>query len=157
MESLEEQTAENARDQYPGLERRYFATIVDFFTIIFIIIATLKILEGLDVATENARKWAILTPIFLYEAVLTSTFGTVGQHLFRFRVRRFRKDDSEVSLRRINIVQAYIRLFLKLLLGALSCLTMPANSQRRALHDLTVGSVVISTKQLKEVQLKHRG
>jgi uncharacterized RDD family membrane protein YckC len=155
MKSPEEQATENLREQYPGLERRYFATIVDFFTIVFIIIATLRILEGLDVHTETARKWAILAPVFIYEAFLTSTFGTLGQHLFRFRVRRFRKGDPEIRLKRINIVQAYIRLFLKYLLGALSCLTMPANPQRRALHDLTVGSVVIGTKQLAELQLEH--
>jgi uncharacterized RDD family membrane protein YckC len=73
-----------------------------------------------------------------YEPLLTSFFCTIGQAIMGFRVRK-------VAGGRISVVQAYVRVIVKYLLGMLSFLTMPARADRRAIHDLAAGTIVVGT------------
>ena len=55
----------------------------------------------------------------------------------RIRVRDYR------TLERISIAAAFVRLFVKILLGFISLLTVPVDSAKRAIHDIAVGSIVL--------------
>jgi uncharacterized RDD family membrane protein YckC len=68
---------------------------------------------------------------------MTVFLCTLGQAVMRFRVRK--ADD----LSRVSLVQVYIRIVVKYLLGVISFLTMPARRDRRAIHDLAGGTIVI--------------
>jgi hypothetical protein len=78
--------------------------------------------------------------IALYEPVFTSFAVTLGQALMRFRVRQFG------TLKRIPIHLAYLRIIVKYFLGGVSALTIPARSDRRGIHDLTVDSIVVNAR-----------
>jgi hypothetical protein len=67
------------------------------------------------------------------------TFGcTIGNYIKGIRVRK----NEDIS-QKINIGQAILRYPIKLALGWISFLTINSNLQRRAIHDLASGSVMI--------------
>jgi uncharacterized RDD family membrane protein YckC len=89
-------------------------------------------------ATDPKRTAAVIAPVVLiYEPMLKAIRCTIGQWVFRLRVRTF--DGGE----RISSPQAYGRLFVKYLLGAISILTSPARPDRRAIHDFATETIVI--------------
>jgi uncharacterized RDD family membrane protein YckC len=47
------------------------------------------------------------------------------------------------TLERISIPAACARIFVKIILGFISFLTIPIDSAKRGIHDIAVGSVVI--------------
>jgi len=123
--------------KYPILLRRYLATLIDF--LIPLVIATV-IGKTFSFETEYsilASELLLVVPFLVYEPLMTSVFATVGQLIFRFRIRKL----DEIS--RINIGQALIRLICKYLLSWVSFLTLPARSDRRAMHDLVSKSIAI--------------
>jgi len=79
--------------------------------------------------------------IILYEPLLISiTGGTIGHHALNLRVAR---DDGQGNLR---FLQAFIRMWLKGLLGIISFFFMGLTRRHQALHDLATSS---------SVQIKH--
>lgn len=64
--------------------------------------------------------------------------STLGNYLMKIKVR-----DNLNTIKRINLLQSYIRFVLKFLLGWVSFLTIHGNKQRRAIHDFAAGSVMI--------------
>ena len=74
----------------------------------------------------------------LYEPLFTALGCTLGNYIKGIRVRK----NSNTS-QKINILQAMIRYPVKFLLGWVSFLTISSNPQRRAIHDLVAGSVMI--------------
>jgi uncharacterized RDD family membrane protein YckC len=94
---------------------------------------------------ENGEEASGLTRAILfisiwgvYEPVSMAMGSTVGNYLMKIRVRRFNNTEK-----RINIFQAYGRFIIKFLLGWLSFLTMGLNKEKRAIHDLMTGTIVI--------------
>ena len=121
---------------YPNLLRRYLASIIDFLTIIFIVyLYSRSPLYHPD--REATSVLIFLFTLALYEPLMTVFLCTLGQAVMRFRVRK--ADD----LSRVSLVQVYIRIVVKYLLGVISFLTMPARRDRRAIHDLAGGTIVI--------------
>lgn len=74
----------------------------------------------------------------LYEPVCVAFGCTIGNYLMGIRVRR-----ASNEARHINIFQSFVRYALKISLGWLSFLTIHQNTQRRAIHDLAAGSVMV--------------
>ena len=119
----------------PPLTRRYAASLIDGFFLMFvmILVAILFQAEAL-LPARIASFWLIF---FGYEPLLTSRLCTVGQRLMGLRVRRYGRPDA-----RIGILAAYVRFVVKVLLGAISFFTLGSTKQRRAIHDLAAGSVM---------------
>lgn len=83
----------------------------------------------------------LIVGVFLYEPLLVSiTGGTIGHHALNLRVAR---DDNQGNLR---FFQAFIRMWLKGLLGIPSFFFMGLTRRHQALHDLATSS---------SVQVKH--
>ena len=123
---------------YPELGDRYRSLTIDTLVIIGLMFAAAYLFAVWPNAPEGARKWAFGLIWFGYEPVATSLGCTFGNYVMRIRVRRV-GDES----RRINLLQAYVRYPVKLLLGWLSFITMGGNAKRRAIHDMASGSVVV--------------
>jgi uncharacterized RDD family membrane protein YckC len=66
------------------------------------------------------------------------------------------KDHSDTH-RRIGVFASFIRYVFKTVLGWLSFLTITANKERRAIHDLISGSVVINIRQYQEQEKSSGG
>jgi hypothetical protein len=129
-------------DNYPSVFRRYFAAVVDMIVAFSIAVFIGKYLSPTGEITHT-NVWAIILAFFLYEPVLTITYATVGQLIFRFRVRRLDKKNK------ISIFQALPRFIIKYLLGWLSLMTVPARADRRAMHDLATNTIAVNAGNTK--------
>jgi len=124
---------------YPSVFRRYLSTLLD----VLVLWSWIYIVTRVPITVES--NWiaaAVIAPVILtYEPMLTAFRCTVGQWVFRLRVRTFEGGE------RISIPQAYGRLFVKYVLGAISILTIPARPDRRAIHDFATETIVIEAAQ----------
>lgn len=123
--------------EYPTIVRRYLSTAIDYIFVITLLISISYALQSTGEITRKIRVALILFMFFSYEPLFTSLFCTVGQLITGIRVRR------RASLRHISIPAAYLRTFIKILLGLISFLTIPFVKERRGIHDFAVNSVVI--------------
>ena len=125
---------------YPPLIKRYQAYFIDVFFLILVSVVFSALTSNLELGFVTSR---IILLIFflLYEPLLTSFSATIGQRIMGVRVRRFDNSDKPV-----NLLKAFLRLFVKILLGWVSFLTMQSDPQSRAIHDMASGSVVILHK-----------
>jgi uncharacterized RDD family membrane protein YckC len=127
----------NSQITYPYLSDRVQALFIDTLLIvgaIFLISALLP---------ENTADWVRIVCFIalwgMYEPVCNSLLGfTVGTYIKGLRVRM--AHDPE---KKINIFRSYIRSVIKYLLGWLSFITIHFNEERRAIHDLAAGSMMI--------------
>jgi uncharacterized RDD family membrane protein YckC len=122
---------------YPDLPRRYLATVIDMMFVLIMFILTSYLLQGDDTVMVRSRLLFILLFLFIYEPFCTSKLVTIGQWMMRIRVRNYK------TLGKISIPAAYVRIFVKIVLGFISFLTIPLDSAKRGIHDMAVGSVVI--------------
>lgn len=124
--------------KYPNVLRRYLATVLDLFALWCIIYA----ISQMPRLTERGALayWVLGLLLLLYEPLLTTYACTLGQAVMRIRVR------TNDGLRRIGLDQAFGRMMVKYLLGIISFLTVPARKDRRAIHDLSSGTIVIEAR-----------
>jgi uncharacterized RDD family membrane protein YckC len=120
---------------YPNALRRYIATLIDAAVAWALVYSVVRLaaITGADEITFIL----VIVAVAAYEP-LSMVYGcTLGQALMRFRVR------TVEGLKRISVPQAYGRFAVKYLLGVISFLTMPARSDRRAIHDLASETIVV--------------
>jgi cytochrome bd-type quinol oxidase subunit 2 len=123
---------------YPKLIDRVQSTLIDTVFIVVLSLAFANILEKFDIVQVNVKIIIFAGIVIGYEP-LCITFGTtLGNYIKGIRVRK-----NADPTKRINILQAFIRYPIKLLLGWVSFLTIGANAKRRAIHDIVSGSVMI--------------
>jgi uncharacterized RDD family membrane protein YckC len=123
---------------YPQLLDRIQSTFID---VLAILIVTFVIGSVLD-KFENVPDWVRIALFFglwgVYEPVSTTLGCTLGNYIKGIRVRRHNNFNA-----RINILQSFVRYLLKTTLGWLSFITIHMNSDKRAIHDLVSGSIMI--------------
>lgn len=124
---------------YPVLLKRVQSAFVDLLVIVAMMFLAALLLEKLGEETPDEINIILFIVIWaLYEPVCTAFGCTAGNLLTGIRVR------SHVDVhRRIPFWKAFVRYLLKINLGWLSFVTIHFNSQRRAIHDLGAGSVMI--------------
>jgi hypothetical protein len=76
---------------------------------------------------------------FLYDPIMVSLFGgTIGHLVIRLRVKQYKYETKNLFF-----VLAFFRFLVKIFLGWLSFLTVSGNKEKRAIHDILPGSIVI--------------
>jgi uncharacterized RDD family membrane protein YckC len=124
--------------EYPTLSDRVQSTFIDMVLIIVLMFAIASILDRYD----NVPDWIRIALFFglwaIYEPLCTTLGFTVGNYAKGIRVRSI----SNTS-KKINFAQAFFRYLIKVSLGWISFLTIHMNPERRAIHDLAAGSVMI--------------
>jgi len=123
--------------EYPTILRRYFSTFIDGLFIIGMLVLCAYVLDAENSTATNARVGVILFMFFIYEPIFTAYFCTLGQKITGIRIRRLSTGN------RISIIQAYLRIVVKILFGIFSFFTIPFTKNKRAIHDFAVGSLVI--------------
>lgn len=126
--------------EYPSLLRRYFSSFLDGLVILSVLILSAYIFDSETQMAINIRVGLILFMFFVYEPIFTAYFCTLGQQVTGIRVRTLHGKAN------ISLIQAYIRIVLKLFLGLISFFTIPFSRNKRAIHDMAVGSLVIHKK-----------
>jgi uncharacterized RDD family membrane protein YckC len=127
-----------AEIEYPSLSDRIQSTFIDTISIILMMFIFSSVLENIQNVSDWIRIFLFIALWILYDPLCTSLGCTIGNYVKGIRVRQ-----RENHSMRINFFQALIRYILKIFLGWLSFLTVYSNVERRALHDMVVGSVVI--------------
>ncbi|AWF81173.1 hypothetical protein BTJ40_10280 [Microbulbifer sp. A4B17] len=123
---------------YPKLSRRFRALMIDSLVLVAVVAFSIAIGTSVDFTNGVYQSVLVLVPIFLFEPVLVSvTGGNIGHHLMGIRIRKSGSDNK------INIVQAVIRTFLKLLLGVPSLIAILTSKKHQAVHDLLSMSLVV--------------
>lgn len=127
---------------FPSLKTRYFTLLIDVACIVLITLGVLYLFEQIGDVDAYLRGLFFVVVIFLYEPVLISVACTPGQYINGIRVRQFKQPEE-----RITFVSAFLRIVCKSLLGWLSFLTISFNPNKRAIHDLASGSIVVELKE----------
>jgi len=130
--------------QYPSLLRRYIASLIDGATIFVVFVIYMR--SPLRLAQSQAPNYWPLLLLTLYEPLLTRYLCTPGQLLMRIRVR------TEPDIERVPVLRTFIRLAVKYFLGIISFVFMPAHPQKRALHDLAAGTIVVDARSVIQLQ-----
>ena len=123
--------------EYPTLVRRYLASLIDSVFIMVMIFAVSYLFQSEQKTIEKIRVAVILFMFFVYEPFCTSFFCTLGQIIMGIRIRR------HISLERISLPLAYLRIIVKIILGLISFFTVPFAKERRAIHDFASDSIVV--------------
>lgn len=124
-------------EKYPYMIERIQSILIDSVLIIACMILFSDILSNF----KNVPNWLralLLISLFLYEPIMTTFGGTIGNNIKGIRVRQ--NSDETQS---INLFQALIRYFFKLIFGWLSFITIFSSSKKRAIHDIISGTVMI--------------
>ena len=124
--------------EYPSILRRYLSTVTDGFLIISVLIMTAYIFPADTGLAKILRIGIGFGMLFLYEPIFTSRFCTLGQKIMGIRVREI------ISLQKISIPKAYLRILIKIFLGLISFFSILFSKDKRAIHDFVVGSIVMS-------------
>jgi len=131
--------------KYPSLLRRYMATMIDLLVILLIFY-----LYAQSPLYDSDSGVAATWPLWLYvayEPLCNRYATTVGQLLMHFRVRTI---DGN---RRVPLWRGLVRVVSKYLLGVISFIRMPVQKQRRALHDIIAGTLVM---EVRDVEANHK-
>jgi len=134
QEKTERKSANDNISKFPNLFQRYFGTLVDY---IFVFFCAYYIAVNLlpQSAGDSVQFGILLLALFLYDSVLTTYFCTLGQLIFRFRIR------ERATRRRIPLHISLVRSVVKLLLGGYSMIAIIFNRERRAVHDYATYSI----------------
>jgi uncharacterized RDD family membrane protein YckC len=135
---MENSVLVSQRVEYPQLTDRLQSSFIDGM----LIIVLMFVFSGMLERYENAPDWIRIGLFFglwaVYEPLCTTLGATLGNYIKGIRVRQ-----NGATGQRINFFQAFIRYVLKMLLGWISFLTIHTNPQKRAIHDIIAGSVMI--------------
>ncbi|MGE3800656.1 MAG: RDD family protein [Candidatus Kapaibacterium sp.] len=123
---------------YPTLRERFKAIVLDGFIILIGLVVAGVIFGQFPNAPGYVRGAVFVLVFLLYEPILVSTGGTVGHRVFGIRVKSY----ADYS-RNVMIPFAIIRSVVKWILSWLSFFTMLSNPEKRAIHDLLSGSIVL--------------
>lgn len=129
-------------NKYPELSARIQSTFIDTLFIVLLMFVFSSILDRIHDPPEWLHIVMFVGIWMIYEPLCTTLGCTIGNYLKGIRVRSV----GDIS-KRINIFQALIRYALKVMLGWLSFLTIHQNTERRAIHDLAAGSVMINVSR----------
>ena len=125
--------------KFATISLRIKAVFIDtmlFIIFAYIISETLTRFEDVPVFLRIS----LFTLIFvLYDPLFVSLFGgTIGHSYVKIKVKSKTNPQKNISF-----FQALIRYVLKYTLGWISLLTISGNSEKRALHDMAGGSIVL--------------
>jgi len=124
--------------EYPLLGDRVQSTFIDIILLIILMFILATILDRYEDGPTWVRIALFVGLWGVYEPLCTTLGATPGNYIKKIRVRQVR-----IYSKRINFFQAFVRYLLKMSLGWISFLTIHSNSERRAIHDLAAGSVMI--------------
>ena len=127
---------------FPSLVERMKAVFFDIFILLVVFTLTSLFIDSISDIPAFGKGVIFIFMIYLYDPILIAfTGGTLGHKSMKLKVRRYKHPDKKITL-----WQAFIRFIIKGLLGWLSFLTVTSNKHRRAIHDLTSGSIILHDK-----------
>ena len=123
---------------YPTIIKRIQSMFIDLLFIVALMFASAKILDLFGGGPDWLKAVLFFSLWGIYEPVCTAYACTIGNYMMKIRIRRLNNPTE-----RINLFQAFFRYIFKSCLGWISFLTVHTNKERRAIHDIVAGSVMV--------------
>jgi uncharacterized RDD family membrane protein YckC len=127
--------------ELPTIKTRYISILVDGICLLLFALGISALFEKIGDVSGFVRGITFVIVIILYEPILVTLGCTIGQLFMNIRVRDFRNPE-----RKLSFYLVFLRFIIKIILGWLSFLTVTFNINRRAIHDLASGSIMIANK-----------
>ena len=124
--------------KYPELKLRIQSTFIDTILVVVMMFVFASILDKFEAVPDWVRIFLFILLFLIYEPLSMTLGCTLGNYLNGIRVRK----EGDIS-KKINFLQAIVRYPVKIFLGWVSFLTIHGNPQKRAIHDIVSGSVMI--------------
>ena len=125
--------------QYPSLLKRIQALFIDFALILIIFLSSSLVIGMIGGTATGVKVGIFVFCVCIYEPMLIAfTGGTLGHRVLGIQVKNYENPD-----RNISIFSAIVRVIVKGFLGWISFLTISFNSEKRSIHDMLSGSIVI--------------
>ncbi|SKB54987.1 Uncharacterized membrane protein YckC, RDD family [Sphingobacterium nematocida] len=131
---------------FPSLMDRMQSSLIDTGIILLTLYTCGLFYDSIE-APDWLRAASLIFVFFLYEPVMQTMGGTVGNRIKRINVRK-----NEDFTKPINFFQALIRFVAKVFLGWISLLTIHGDIRKRAIHDMIAGTVMVN-KQTNPARL----
>lgn len=126
----------------PSLVDRIKALFIDAIIMLIIFTATTLFIDSFGDMPGALKGFILIFMLYLYDPVLTALTGsTLGHKMMKLKVRKYNEPDRNISL-----PQAFLRFLIKGSLGWVSFLTVTGNKNKRAIHDLASGSIILIDK-----------
>jgi uncharacterized RDD family membrane protein YckC len=125
-------------EKYPELLDRIQSTFIDAILLIVLMVIFASMLDRLQIESGVLRGILFVLLFIAYEPLCMTMGCTLGNYMKGIRVRKYSN-----SSQKINFFQAIIRYPVKALLGWISFITIHSNPEKRAIHDIVSGSVMI--------------
>lgn len=128
----------SSHNNYPTLLRRIQSIFIDSIIILTTMVCLTVFISYFEATPDWIKGTLFFALVGIYEPILIASGGTIGNRVMKIQVMQY--NDGKKT---VNIFQSYIRFIVKLFFGWLSFITIHMNVQKRALHDLASGSVMI--------------
>ena len=127
--------------ELPTIKTRYISILIDGICLLLIALGISALFENSGDVSGFVRGITFVMVLILYEPILVTLGCTIGQLFMNIRVRDFRNPEKKLAF-----FLVIFRTIIKIILGWLSFLTVTFNMNRRAIHDLASGSIMIANK-----------
>lgn len=127
--------------ELPTIKTRYISILIDGICLLLMAFGIAALFEKIGDCSGSVRGITLMIVIILYEPILVTVGCTIGQLFMNIRVRDFRNPEKKLPFHLV-----IFRFIIKIILGWLSFLTVTFNNNRRAIHDLVSGSIMIANK-----------
>lgn len=125
--------------QLPTLVRRIKALTIDGLLILLIFTITSLTIGSLGGVVTAIKVGVLVFCFLIYEPLLLSLKGaTLGHMMMGLSVKKYKNTAQNLSF-----FSALLRLIVKALLGWLSLIYISFNKDKRAIHDMASGSIVL--------------
>jgi uncharacterized RDD family membrane protein YckC len=135
MEQIQNEAQADAEIEYPRLLARLQSNFIDSLLIVAVMFAFAGVVGNNETIPGWVKGVTFFSFWLLYDPILTALGGTLGR--------------VEDYTRKISFGNALIRFVVKVLFGWWSFIAIHFNKERRALHDLAAGTIVLGRDQTK--------
>ena len=123
----------------PSLVVRIKAVFIDLVILLLVFAVTSVIMDAVENVSPFIKGSIAVFMLYLYDPVFTAfTAGTIGHKIMKLKIKRLKDSDKNISL-----FAALLRFLVKGTLGWISFFTVTGNANKRAIHDLISGSIML--------------
>lgn len=130
---------EYSKLQFPGLLHRIKAFFIDFGVLLAVFLISTKTIEMAGEMPAWIRGVILVFMFCLYDPFMIAfAGGTLGHKAIGLKIKRYYRPEKNLSLG-----FAFLRFFIKNILGWISFFTVTTDPRKRSIHDLSAGSIVL--------------
>ena len=137
--NLKEEGIQYDLAQLPSLVIRIKAFFIDLVILLFVFATVSVSVDAIGGVPSLVKGFIAVFMFYLYDPLLTAfAGGTIGHKLMQLKIKQFKDPHKNISL-----LAALLRFFIKGMLGWISFFTVTGNANKRAIHDLASGSIML--------------